>query len=255
MGTQTNISWTDATYNPWHGCAKISPGCAKCYMFTAKVRYGQDPTQVIRTKPPTLSAPLKWQQKMAGHTYSGKHHGETLLVFTCSWSDFFIEDADAWREDVWQIIRQTPNLTYQILTKRPERIAAHLPPDWGIGYPNVWLGVSVENQRWLSRLAVLRQVPATIRFASFEPLLQDMGDMTPWLPGLDWAIVGGESGAGYRPMAVEWLYNVVSQCQTAGIATWVKQDSGFKDGLQGRLSDAVWGIKQFPPLWAPTPQL
>ena len=159
MGDKTAISWTEKTWNPWQGCTKVSPGCAHCYMFRDKRKYGQNPEVVVRSKDPTFYAPLKWK--------------EPALVFTCSWSDFFHADADNWREEAWEIIRKTPHLTYQILTKRPERILEHLPSDWGaFGYPNVWLGTSVENQRWAKvRIPLLLQVPAVIRFLSCEPLL------------------------------------------------------------------------------------
>src|SRR5215472_9745754 len=128
MGGATGIEWTDATWNPWMGCRKVSPACAHCYMFSDQRRYGHDPG-VIRRSKTTFDAPLRWPT-------------EEKLVFTCSWSDWFIEDADEWRPEAWEVIRQTPHLTYQILTKRPELIADRLPADWGRGWPNVWLGVS-----------------------------------------------------------------------------------------------------------------
>ncbi len=246
MAQETPISWTDATYNPWQGCHKVSPGCAHCYMFTWQARYGKPQDRVIRSAPATFRAPLRWQRQLVQGTYPGKRHADTLLVFTCSLSDFFIEEADRWRADAWEIIRATPNLTYQILTKRPERIAAHLPADWGTGYPNVWLGTSVENRRWLPRLATLTAIPAVIHFASFEPLLGPLGDLTPWLDTVGWAIVGGESGAPRRPMRLAWLYELLQQCQETDIPVWVKQDSAFKDGQQGRIPDAVWAIKDLP---------
>ncbi len=246
------IGWCDCTQNFFQGCHKVSPGCANCYMFTLLRRYGKEPNVVFRSADAMFYAPLKWERQMAAGTYRGQHHGSTLLVFTCSLSDFFIEEADPWRAEIWEIIRQTPHLTYQILTKRPELIADRLPSDWGEGYPNVWLGVSVENQRWRSRLDILRELPAVVRFASFEPLLQDLGDLTPWLPALHWAIVGGESGPGYRPMDVAWLERVVQQCVAGGVPVWVKQDSAFKSEQQGRLSQALWSIKQLPPLLTAT---
>src|SRR3990167_11527130 len=111
MSDKTHINWTEATWNPWHGCIKVSPGCKNCYMYREKNRYGQDPAVVVRSKPATFNAPLKWK--------------EPARVFTCSWSDFFIKQADPWRDEAWDIIYQTPHLTYLILTKRPERIEAH----------------------------------------------------------------------------------------------------------------------------------
>jgi protein gp37 len=127
-----------------------------------------------------------------------------------------------------------------------ERILACLPPDWGTGYPHVWLGVSVENRRWLHRLDTLGQVPAVVRFASFEPLLDDLGDLSPWLPHLQWVIIGGESGPDRRPMELAWLLNIVEQCQAAGVPCFVKQDGALRDGQQGRIPDDIWAIKEFP---------
>ena len=188
MGEATEISWTEATWNPWRGCHKVSAGCKNCYMFDGQLRYGQDPGQVIRAAPATFGAPLKW------------HEGRK--VFTCSWSDWFIREADPWRGEAWDIIRATPQHTYQVLTKRPERIAECLPADWGAGWPNVWLGVSAEDQKAAElRLPLLRGIPAAVRFVSCEPVL---GPMRLDLAGLAWVICGGESGAGRRPFERSW---------------------------------------------------
>lgn len=210
MGEQTQISWTNATWNPWHGCAKVSAGCKNCYMFREKKQYGQDPTLVVRSKT-KFNDPLKWVK-------SGK---TPRYCFTCSWSDFFIAQADLWRSDAWEVIRATPQITYQILTKRPERIAMGLPDDWGTGYPNVWLGVSVENRESKRRIDILRDVPATLRFLSLEPLLEDLGDLD--LPGIGWAIAGGESGPGARPMHPNWARSVRDQCHAAAVPFFFKQ--------------------------------
>ena len=113
MAENSKIQWTDHTWNPWQGCRKVSPGCLNCYMYRDKKRYGQDPATVVRSKPPTFNKPLKWH--------------DPAKVFVCSWSDFFIEDADEWRDDAWEIMRRTPHLTYQILTKRPRNIKDRLP--------------------------------------------------------------------------------------------------------------------------------
>jgi protein gp37 len=207
-------------------------------------RYGKDFAWCTRAK--GFAKPLVWERQLVAGTYTGAHHGGTLLCFTCSWSDFFLPGADAWRPDAWQIIRETPHITYQILSKRPERLVACLPDDWGCGYPNVWLGVSVENARWLGRLTLLDAVPAVVHFASFEPLLGAVGDLAPYLPLLQWAIIGGESGPKRRPMALAWMTQVADQCQAAGIPTWVKQDSALRDGQQGRIPDALWALKQLP---------
>lgn len=210
MSERTGIEWTDKTWNPWHGCTKVSPGCAHCYMFRDKKRYGQNPDVVARSKT-TFRDPLKWK--------------EPARVFTCSWSDFFHEAADAWRGDAWAIIRETPHLTYQILTKRAERIAAHLPENWGEGWPNVWLGVSVENQRHAYRAAMLADLPAHLRFVSAEPLL---GPVTLgwWAHAIDWLIVGGESGPDARPMNLEWVRDLRDDCAGSRIAFFLKQLGG-----------------------------
>ena len=246
MGLDSLIGWTDNTSNPWQGCHKVSPACAHCYMFGWQARYGKPQDVVIRSAPATFRHPQQWHRQLLAGSYQGPQHGETVLVFTCSLSDFFIEEADSWRAEAWDVIRATPQLTYQILTKRPERIRACLPEDWGAGYPHVWLGVSVENRRWLPRLDTLCQIPAVIHFASCEPLLKDLGDLRPYLPALQWVIVGGESGPLRRPMALAWLRRIVEQCQGAGVPCFVKQDTAFKEGQQGRIPDHLWQIKQFP---------
>ena len=117
--------------------------------------------------------------------------------FTCSWSDFFIEEADAWRAEAWRLIKECPDLIFQILTKRPQRIADHLPSDWGDGgYSNVALGVSVENNKYLPRIDILRTIPAPIHFVSAEPLLGSLQGMD--LTHIEWMIVGGESGSNFQ---------------------------------------------------------
>src|SRR5512144_1959834 len=123
MGAWSAIEWTDATYNPWRGCEKVSAGCAHCYMFRDQRRYGRDPGVVVRCADATFYAPLRarsWLELRRG-----------ARVFACSWSDWFHEAADAWRDEAWDVLRRREDLTWQILTKRPERIAAQLPGDWG----------------------------------------------------------------------------------------------------------------------------
>lgn len=234
MGENSQIQWTGHTWNPWHGCRKVSPGCKFCYMFRDKERYGQDPTAVLRSKT-KFHEPFKWKSP--------------AKVFTCSWSDWFIEDADEWREDAWAIIRATPHLTYQILTKRPENIEDRLPADWGEGYRNVWLGVSVESGKHIDRLDILREVPAAVRFVSFEPLIEYI-DYAP-LMGIDWAIIGGESGNEtgkwrYRPCELMWIYDLIQNCRTYGTAVFVKQ-LGTYLGKQKGLKDSHGGdIEEWP---------
>lgn len=212
----TTIEWTDETWNPWHGCHKISDGCKFCYMYRDKMKYGQDAKVVVRGKT-TFNYPHKLT--------------EAKRVFTCSWSDFFIEEADQWRDEAWDIIRNTPHLTYQILTKRPERILDCLPEDWGDGYDNVWLGVTVENNATRHRISTLSEVPARVRFISFEPLLEFI-ELAEYLPILTqyyhWAILGGESGNDngfyrYRPSELEWYEYLADVCKISQMAVFVKQ--------------------------------
>ena len=261
MGASTSIEWTNATWNPWRGCTKVSPGCASCYMFRDQVRYGHDPTVVVRAASATFSAPLKWK--------------EPKLVFTCSWSDFFHEDADQWRAQAWDIIRATPHLTYQILTKRPERFREGLPVDWGNGWPNVWLGVSTENQRMFDvRIGLLIGARVRLRFLSIEPLLGPVS-LFPWLAkaqcahgnftepdspmddcncgfptrsSIDWVIVGGESGGrpGHPPrvMKPEWTRSIRDECVTAGVPFFFKQWGGKFPGGPALLDGREW--RQMP---------
>lgn len=239
MTQRSAIEWTDHTWNPWQGCTQVSPGCAHCYMFREKRRFGQDPETVVRSAAATFTAPLRWT--------------EPARVFTCSWSDFFHESADDWRDEAWDIIRRTPHLTYQVLTKRIERVPEHLPADWDRGYPNVWLGVSVENNRHVYRAAELAVLPARVRFVSAEPLLGPVGDLdaafhvrlhgktvTP-IDKLDWVIVGGESGPNARPMQLSWAREVRDLCEAHGVAFFLKQLGGVihKRGGDEALLDGV----------------
>ena len=235
MGEHSHIGWTEGTWNPWYGCTKISPGCKFCYMYREMQRYGRDPFTVQRSKT-TFNAPLKWK--------------EPKMVFTCSWSDFFIEAADAWRPEAWEIIRKTPHLTYQILTKRPELIAERLPADWRAGYLNVWLGTSVETPEYKGRIADLIRIPATTYFVSIEPILEEMnifGYLTSWRAGRFWVIVGGESGPDgkRRDCDPKWICSIVDQCREAKVPVFVKQDSGQKSGQQGRIPNSHW-VHEFP---------
>lgn len=224
MGEHSNIEWCTASWNPWMGCTKVSAGCDNCYMFTEQRRYGHDP-EVVRRSKTKFADPLKWK--------------EPKVIFTCSWSDWFHKDADPWRDEAWDIIRRTPQHTYQILTKRPGRIRRHLPADWGKGYANVWLGTSAENQKAAFRAwQMVRDVSATVLFLSLEPLLDEV-DLTRVrinedttvnvLPAIQWVIVGGESGPNARPMNIAWARELQSQCTEAGVAFFLKQLGGFPD--------------------------
>ena len=245
MGKNSSIQWTGSTWNPWQGCRKVSPGCKFCYMYRDKEKYGQDPMVVHRSADATFNKPLTWK--------------DPAMVFTCSWSDWFIEEADAWREDAWNIIKKTPHLTYQILTKRPDRIAACLPGDWGSGYQNVWIGVSAENQEMYDqRLPILASIPARVRFLSIEPLIGPIQVVTASTHEalasgkIHWVIIGGESGNEtgryrYRPCKVEWMRDVSDVFKLAGVPVFVKQ-LGTYLAKELMLRDRSGGDEQeFPP--------
>lgn len=267
MGEVTGIQWTKKTWNPWQGCQKVSPGCDNCYMFRDKKRYGQDPETVVRSKPPTFNAPLKWNRE-------AHEAGRVDHVFVASWADFFSREADDWRADAWEIIRQCDSLIFQVLTKRHARIAANLPADWGAGYPNVWLGVSAEDQEWADRrIPALLAVPAAVRFVSYEPALGPV-DFMDYLPepagrpsgwcaahgahglydergkrvrgcacgDIDWVIVGGESGSDARPFDLTWARSAIAQCKEAGAACFVKQ-IGAKPIIDGETGDILEVLK------------
>lgn len=231
MGDVTGIEWTDKSWNPWMGCTKVSAGCEHCYMFRDLTGYGRDPSVVTRSKT-TFTAPLKWK--------------EPALVFTCSWSDWFHKDADPWRAEAWAIVKRTPHLTYQILTKRTGRIRRHLPVDWGDGYPNVWLGTTVEDQDAVFRVRHLLNTPARTRFLSCEPLLGAL-DLSPYSTGIDWAIVGGESGPQARPMPLDAARGIIAWGKQHRIAIFVKQLGGHPNK---RHDPAAWPrdlrVRQMP---------
>lgn len=233
MGKNTTIAWTETvmpdgtvtpghSWNPWQGCRKVSPGCLNCYMYRDKKRYGQDPAVVVRSKSATFNAPLKWK--------------EPAKVFVCSWSDFFIEDADAWRDEAWEIMRRTPHLTYMLLTKRPQNISDRLPPGWPL--KNVWLGVTAEDQeRFDARMPYLINagMQSPVMFVSIEPMI---GPIHLHSIGANlWVICGGESGPDARKMNPEWALSLKQRCEATGTPFFMKQMSGgqpIPDYLQGQ---------------------
>lgn len=218
MGKDSKIEWTDHTWNPWRGCHKIRPGCKNCYMFREQRQYGHDPNVVVRCSNSTFRAPLRWAKRAKGDSHT--------LVFTCSWSDFFIEEADPWRGEAWEIIRQTPQLTYLILTKRSGLAHDRLPSDWGLGYENVGLGVSVENMGALYVVRTLFGVLAEWYFASVEPMIGPIEFPMEWLTKklLSWIIIGGESDRiAPRPMNLDSVRHLIAQGKDAGVPIFVKQ--------------------------------
>lgn len=218
MGLATHIQWTDHTFNPWIGCDKVSPACAHCYAETWSKRYGRaewgegKPRQLTKT----WGDPVKWNREAAAL-------GARRRVFCASLADVFDEEVPVeWRARLWDLIASTPALDWQLLTKRPENFSGFLP--WsGEPWPNVWLGVTAENQAMAEkRLPILTVTAAAVRFISAEPLLGPL-DLSPWLDRVDWVIVGGESGAGARVMREEWATSVLEQCVSSGTAAFFKQ--------------------------------
>ncbi len=237
----SNIEWTDVTWNVAVGCTKVSPGCKHCYMmrdFGGRFSREVNGT-VTRTKPGTFLKPLNWQaQKRTSPD------GRRMKVFTSSLTDVFHPAIDEYRDEIWEIIRGCPDLDFQILTKRPERVLDNLPGDFSPEkFPNVWMGVSVESQDQLERIEILGRIPARVKFASFEPLIGfiNMDEFAATSMGvykddwrmvhrfrLDWAIIGGESGNdsgpwGYRPCELDWIKDLVDQLDMRGVKTFVKQ--------------------------------
>jgi protein gp37 len=226
VGDQSAIEWTDATWNPVTGCTKISPGCKHCYaerlaarlqaMGNPRYRNGFGLTLHVDQ----LTLPLRWR--------------DPRRIFVNSMSDLFHEGVpEAFIRRVFDVMEQAHWHVFQVLTKRARRLAelsTRLP--WPA---NVWQGVSVENVRYTSRVVELVKVPAVVRFLSVEPLL---GPITPLpLDGVDWVIVGGESGPRHRPIQIEWVRAIRDQCDRAGVAFFFKQWGGRTPKTGGRLLD------------------
>jgi protein gp37 len=222
MATQSKIEWTDRTWNPTVGCTKISPGCRNCYALGMAERLkamGIDAYRSgfkLRILEERLAEPLERRKP--------------TIYFVNSMSDLFHEKIpDEYLDRVFDVIARTPQHQYQILTKRAERMARYfegrVPP------PNAWLGVSVENRKHgVPRIDFLRRVPASIRFLSCEPLLEDLGAID--LTDIHWVIVGGESGAKARPMDAAWPSRIREQCEAQGAAFFFKQWGGW--GADGK---------------------
>lgn len=233
---ETSIEWTDATWNPVAGCKIITPGCTNCYAMRMAARLeamGVEKyagltrksggryvwTGQIQLDEHSLDAPLAWRKPRK--------------IFVNSMSDLFHEDVPAeFVGRVWSVMEHTPRHTYQILTKRPERMREVLAALEAAVLPNVWLGTSVEDSAVLGRLDDLRQVPAAVRFVSFEPLIGSVADAD--LSDIHWAIVGGESGPRSRPMLEDWVDEIRLRCLLSGTAFFFKQWGGKNKKAAGR---------------------
>lgn len=243
MGDKTGISWTDHTFNPWWGCTKIAPGCDNCYAATFDKRVGGDhwnPRTAPRlTGEPNWKKPLRWN----------RDHGMTQergRVFCGSMMDWCDKDAPKGaRTRLFDLIERCDWLDFQLLTKRATLIEQSLPEHWCVKrFPNVWLGVTVENRGYgYPRIEALQKIPAAVRFLSVEPMLERMPDID--LTGIDWVICGGESGLGFRPFDPEWAEELAMICDAYGVAFWFKQHGGVSHHKGGCQLNGL-EIKQWP---------
>ena len=231
MSIDSKIEWTDATWNPVRGCTKISPGCKHCYAETLAERFRGVPGHPfehgfdLRLVPEKLAEPIRWSTPRK--------------IFVNSMSDLFHPDVpDAYIERVCAVMRAADWHTYQVLTKRGDRMSRLLrgPLREAARARHIWWGVSVENRRHgLPRIAQLRAARPAVAFLSVEPLLEDLGEFD--LTGIDWVIVGGESGPGARPMRPSWVESIRRLCQHAQVPFFFKQWGGVRKSRTGREID------------------
>jgi protein gp37 len=237
LAANTDIEWTEATWNPIAGCRIVSPGCTNCYAMRmaarlqamGMVKYAGTTrksgkrhvwTGKVNIDRNALSAPLAWKRPQR--------------IFVNSMSDLFQDKADEkFIRQVWEVMARAHWHSFQILTKRPEHMLNVLSNPEFPSLPNVWLGTSVESEDYVHRIDVLRQVPARVRFISFEPLLAPIRD--PNLAGIHWAIVGGESGPCARPMQAQWVEDLCDSCERQRVAFFFKQWGGTRKKKTGRL--------------------
>ncbi len=279
MAENSGIEWTHHTFNPWIGCTKVSAACDHCYaeawdargMHSGPLRWGP---RADRTRTKTWGKPLTWQRKATAE-------GRRYRVFCASLADVFDNHKSImpeWRADLWALIKQCPDLDFLMLTKRPQNIDRYLPDDWGFGYPNVWLGATVEDQKSAEqRIHHLLNVKAKVHFLSCEPLIGplDLTNVAGWVSDedgrhpvlwdvftgeafdewgdempcgfdlshkLDWVITGGESGYYFRPAKKEWFTDLRDQCGDHGTAFLFKQWEGKSQKIikaKGRELDGV----------------
>ncbi|MEX2551801.1 MAG: phage Gp37/Gp68 family protein [Actinomycetota bacterium] len=248
MAASSSIEWTDATWNPVTGCDRVSEGCENCYALAlarrlkamGNPRYQLDgnpkssgPGFGLSLHEDVLRLPLSWRTPR--------------FVFVNSMSDLFHPRVPVdFIGQVFEVMAEASSHTFQILTKRPERMArivAELCPDW---LPNVWLGCSIESQRFLSRVEAVRSTPARVHFLSLEPLLGPLPGLE--LTGIEWVIVGGESGHKHRPVELKWVRQIRDQCVEADVAFFFKQVGGRTPKAGGRMLDGrTWDQMPAPP--------
>lgn len=221
---RTKIEWTESTWNPVTGCTKVSDGCANCYAYTMANRLQKMGNYKYRNgfrltlHEECLSEPLSWKKPS--------------LIFVNSMSDLFHEEIPVeFVKAVFSVMNKANWHTFQVLTKRAERLS-ELTSEL-VWSDNIWQGVTVENEKNKFRIDYLRRIPASVKFISFEPLIGDVGQVN--LEGIDWAIVGGESGFNCRPMEVDWVLNIKRQCEEQNVLFYFKQWGGVRRQKNGRL--------------------
>ena len=270
MSEHSKIEWTDHTFNPWWGCMKVSDGCRNCYAETFAKRVGQRVWGPPSTTTRREFSAKHWAEPLNWHA-AALAEGKRARVFCASMADVFEDHPVAAQERprLWETISACTSLDWLLLTKRPENIIDMLPVGWKHQLPpHIWIGTSTENQQTADeRIPHLLMVPAAVRFLSMEPLLGPVDlEREVVLPTgkscqplyvdhisgrqedakhIDWVILGGESGHGYRDMDVQWVADIAEQCKAAGIAVFVKQDSGRYPAKQGRIPDELM-LREFP---------
>ncbi len=223
MAENSKIEWTDHTFNPWIGCQKVSPGCDHCYAEAmmdhryGRVQWGPHGERK-RTAPANWRKPLQWAKLPSARRQR---------VFCASLADVFDNQVPKqWRADLFELIRQTPELDWLLLTKRPQNIRKMLPEDWGDGYPNVWLGTTAEDQeRYDQRWPVLDGLKARVKFISYEPAIGPL-HIGRYATVPDWLICGGESGTGARHMEYGWAKRALEDAARCRVAFFMKQMTG-----------------------------
>lgn len=225
-----------AGWNPWHGCRKLSSGCRNCYVYRIDGRHGKDASQVYRTK--EFDLPLRRNRSGGMKIPAGEP------VYTCFSSDFFLEEADAWRAEAWRMIRKRSDLHFLMITKRIDRFGVGLPSDWGDGYGNVTVCCTVENQdRADYRLPLYREAPVRHKIIVCEPLLEAI-DLSAYLgPWVEEVLVGGESGPGARVCDYDWVLDLRRQCVEKQVSFTFRQTGACfrKDGKTYRIGRADQG--------------
>ena len=242
----------DLTWNPWHGCHKCSEGCQNCYAYFLDKRYGRDTNEVMKNKS-TINLPIKKDRNGNYKLPSGS------FVRVCMTSDFFLEEADTWREEAWDYIRRHPDVTFSLLTKRAERIKDHLPTDWWDGQDYVQFAVSCENQKRVDeRIPYLLEIPSKHKWISVKPFIGEV-DLDKYLATgqIETVLAGGENYLGSRPLHYEWVKKLHDQCEKYDIHFIFGQTGNVfvKDGkiykIRSRTEQMIQALKsglRYPPV-------